>query len=285
MMRARIGQVHGSPRLRRILVAMAALTLSSGAGAVTTIDTIVNGDHLACRQFLAMVKMAGIPEMSDAQLCDFRFARLPPSKLEHFTALHWEPLEVTDPVALYQRMRMDNVVKGFVRSLQPPWPNLLKATGEAAADHNLGFYTTQVQLQGKGPMVTVVKMDVIRGCVQLPKYLHVMGIPFYALYKGPKLKHPLHVAPAPDGRQMLLWESKGLHIPVLMEVLPYWSSPDKLDRPVAYFNQMTMNSLVPSRLPEGTVHDVIYSYGTCQYNLWSKTEPVGTPASLKGPNP
>lgn len=264
----------------RMLVAVAALILSSVAAAGTTIKTVVAYDALACRQFLDMAKAAGIPEMSDAQLCDFRFERLSPSVAKHFAAIDWKPLKVEDPVAMYGHMWIAN--KGVHVVDGPQWSSLMNATRDAAADHNLGFYTAQVQLQGKGPVVTVLKADVVRGCSVLPQYLKDMPIPFYAVYKGPSLQHPIPFWLPPENTQMMLWKNKGLRIPVLTEVSPWWIRAVGMSY---YFNQLTLQSLIPSPLNNSMYPDTIYNYGRCDYNLTSKTKPLGTDAAIRESQP
>jgi len=87
----------------RIGVALVALMASACVGAVT-IKTELNAKPAMCAQLLHAIKAAGIPQMTDAQLCDFRFANLPPSKTEGFTFPHWLPLAVADPPAMFVRM-------------------------------------------------------------------------------------------------------------------------------------------------------------------------------------
>lgn len=276
---------RGNRGLQQALVAIAFLTLSGLAGARTTIKTIAAHDPLACRQFLDMVKAAGIPEMSDAQLCDFRFERLPPSIAKHFTAIDWKPLEVKDPVAMYRRMWVTNKINDGHNNMHFA-PDFLAAARGAAADHNLGFYTAQVRLQGKGPEVTVVKMDVLRGCTKLPAYLKNMPMPFYALYKGPLLQHPLPIyLPPYDGEQMMLWGQDGQQIPYLMHVFYKWESPIIPGRPADYSNVADMNSLVPAKVKSGIYRDTVYLYGRCAYVLRSKTLPTGATTPSKESKP
>lgn len=262
----------------RFVVAMLVLFCATTAGAATTIETSADEDPVLCGQFLEMIKAAGIPEMSDAQLCDFRFEQLPPAKTRHFASVHWDPLEVKDPAAMYYRMRMANV-SGPPSNDGPPWPNLMKALAEAVADHNIAFETTQVQLQGKGPEVTVTKMDAVRSCSQLPKYLHVMGVPYYAIYKGKALQHPLRIWIPHESWQMMLWKHKGLQIPVLLEIWPYWGPP--VPEPHDYLNIVTLDTLVPDEVATGKFRDTVSNYGTCAYDLRPKTKPTGKQAPEK----
>lgn len=266
----------------RFVVAVLALFCATSAAAATTIKTKVNEDPEMCSQFLEMIKAAGIPEMSNAQLCDFRFEQLPPAKTRHFSTVHWRPLEVKDPAAMYFRMRMANVA-GPPSNDGPPWPNLMKALAEAVADHNIAFDTTQVQLQGKGPKVTIVKMDVVRNCSLLPKYLGVMGVPYYAIHKGQALQHPLRIWIPHESWQMMLWKHKQLQIPVLLGIWPNWGPP--LPGPHDYLNILTLDTLVPDNVANGKFHDTVSNYGRCDYDLWSETEPTGTPTSDKKSQP
>lgn len=258
----------------RVLVLALALALSTSAGAVTTIKTSVYNDPLLCKQFFGMVKAAGIPEMSDAQLCDFRFARLPPSIAKRFTAIDWKPLKVKDPVAMYRSMRMANLSRPAGRA-GPPWPHLMKAAAEAAADHNLGFYTAKVKLQGKGLDVTVVKMDIVRGCSKLPPSLKTMGIPYYAIYKGATLKHPLRFWIPLESSEMVFWNGKGINMPVLLTVFPYWGPPIA-GATDTYFNEVTASTLVPDNVKSGPFRDTVSDYGVCQEDMRASTKPAGT---------
>ena len=271
---------HWTATIRiHFVVTMLVLFCATPAGAGATIRTKADGDPVLCGQFLEMINAAGIPEMSDAQLCDFRFDRLLPAKTKHFTTVHWNPLEVKDPVAMYHRMRMANV-SGLPSNDGPPWPNLMKALAEAVADHNIAFYTTQVQLQGKGSEVTVVKMDVVRNCRKLPRYMQHMGVPYYAIYKGKTLQHPLRIWIPHESWQMMLWKHKGLQIPVLLEIWPQWVG-HLSGGPHDYLNIVTLNTLVPDNASAGKFHDTVSNYGTCEYDLWSKTKPTGTQGAEK----
>ncbi|MDE2154593.1 MAG: hypothetical protein KGJ32_01675 [Xanthomonadaceae bacterium] len=280
VMRKLVAQKYDQRWLCQMVVAIVAMGLSGLAGAAgTTIKAIVGRDSLACQQFLAMVKAAGIPDMSDAQLCDFRFARLPVFKANHFTAIDWRPLEVKDPLEMYRHMRMANV-QGPPANDGPPWPDLMKAVAEAKADHNLGFRTAQVQLQGKGPEVTVVEMDVIRNCSKLPKYMLHVGVPYYAIYKNVALQHPLRFWIPHESWQMMLWSHNGLQVPVLLGLQSSWSPPIPQAKLVAYLNTVTLDTLVPNKAATGKFHDTVSNYGSCAYDLWSKTKPNGTTVSL-----
>jgi hypothetical protein len=75
-----------------------------------------------------MARAAGIPDMSNAH----------------------------NPAEMYRRMRNQE----FFCHLVNLGPELIAAA--AAADHNLDFYTMQVQLAEQGPRLTVVKMDVLQ---------------------------------------------------------------------------------------------------------------------------
>ncbi|WEN14718.1 hypothetical protein PY254_16015 [Rhodanobacter sp. AS-Z3] len=261
-----------TPRSRLIVAAMA-LLCTTAAGAAT-IKTIVANSPLLCRQFLTMVKVAGVPKMGDKQLCDFRFERLLSSKTKHFTTIDWKPLEVKDPLAMYRHMRMANV-QGPPANDGPPWPDLMNAVAEAAADHDVGFYTTQVQLQGKGPKVTVVEMDVLRNCSNLPRFMRHVGVPYFAMYKDVGLQHRLRFWIPHERSQMMLWNHNGLQMPVLLGIQPYWGAPIGGGLPHSYLNVVTLDTLVPDNMPAGEFHDTVSNYGVCAYDLWSKIKPIG----------
>lgn len=264
-----------------VFAATASIVLSSAAGAVTTIETIAAGDHTMCQQFLTMVKSARVPQMSDSQLCNFRFARLPRSITKGFTFPHWTQIQVDDPVDMYVHMLDSYVQPGS--NFKPPWPAQAKAAvRQAADDQNLVFYTTQVRMGGKGPLITAVQMDIRRECAKLPTYMKYMGVPFVAWFKDAALHHPLPTTGIPYTKELAIREERDLRIPVLLHVEPLWALPIRASLNPAYSNELSLNSLVPAPVKGDGDPDLVYSYGTCQYNLWSKTKITVTVTPSKG---
>jgi hypothetical protein len=147
---------HGRVRL---WVAVLALACTGTTGAAVSIKTVVNSDPAACGSLLAMVKAAGVLNMSDEQLCDFRFARLPPSQTKGFAFPTWTVLPVDDPPAMYFKLLNVNMAPDKVSSYGYPWPELTSAAKQAAADRNLVFSRTELPLEGKGAPLTFVQMD------------------------------------------------------------------------------------------------------------------------------
>jgi hypothetical protein len=93
----------------QVLLAVMALACTGTTGAAVSIKTVVNSDPAACGSLLAMVKAAGVLNMSDEQLCDFRFARLPSSQTKGFAFPTWTVLPVDDPPAMYFRLLHANL--------------------------------------------------------------------------------------------------------------------------------------------------------------------------------
>lgn len=154
-----------------------ALALSTSAGAVT-ITQSVNRNPELCKQFLAMVKAAGVPHMTDAQLCSFSFAKLPASETKGFAFPKWTTLPVANAESMYRKMALAN------RAAYPKYPDLPKGSsvvfaqiGAEAKRHNVTFYTatlptslwssasylTATQRKAMPPSLTFVKMW-IPGC-------------------------------------------------------------------------------------------------------------------------
>jgi hypothetical protein len=246
---------HGRVRL---LTAMVALACTGTTGAAVSIKTVVNSDPAACGSLLAMVKAAGVLNMSDEQLCDFRFARLPPSQTKGFAFPTWTVLSVDDAPAMYFRLLHANLAPDEVSNYGYPWSDQINAARQAAADNNLVFYKTELQLEGKGSPLTFVQMD-IKQCSKRP-YLKVIGFPAYAVFDQFDLKNPLPVKPSwTSDTQIFLWESR---IPVEINITNQWFRID--DRSKAM--QITMQGLARSAM-DGVFHGAIHDYPVCAFNI------------------
>lgn len=253
---------------RRVVLAIVGLLGTGLAGAVTTVQTVVNSDHQACGKLLAMVKAAGVRTMTDAQLCDFRFARLPPSMLQGFTFPHWEAMSVADPTGMYFRLRTANVApRSMAATNTSPWPSLMKSAHQAAADNNLAFYKAELQLEGKGAPLTFVLMDDVKNCSKLPSYLENMGVPYYAIFDRPDLQHSEPVFPSSESVQIALWKG---NIPIQLSIWPYWVSVS--DDDLKSMIQVTMEGLARSSI-DGPFNGAIHAYSVCAFNI-IKTKPV-----------
>lgn len=253
---------HAKTACQRARVAMgvAAMLCTGWVGAATTIQTVVDSDHLACRRLLDMVKAAGVLTMTDAQLCDFRFARLPPAMTKGFTFPRWEEISVSDPTAMYFRLRTANVVPRSPATSSSPWPSYMKAVGQAVNDNNLAFYKTDLQLEGKGASVTFVQMD-IKKCSGFPPYVKEIAAPFYAIFDHSNFQHPEPVSNAPESEQVALWKN---HIPIQLSIWPYWSSLSA-DDPTSLI-QVTMEGLARSSV-DGPFYGAIHAYSVCAFNI------------------
>ena len=227
--------------------------------------TIVNSDHAACASLLAMVKAAGVPDMSDEQLCDFRFARLPASQTKGFAFPTWTEMPVADPAAMYFKLLDANLAPDKVSNYGYPWTEETKAARLAAADHNLVFSKTELPLDGKGDPLTFVQMDVQR-CSTLP-YMKNIRLPYYAVFDRTDLQHSKPVKMSVDPSQIVLWKS---HIPVEISLWNSWGwNRFALDPPMIV---VTLQGLVQAS-PDGQFAGDIYSYQVCQFDIFNTAKP------------
>ncbi|WP_153242655.1 hypothetical protein [Frateuria defendens] len=209
-------------------VAVAAWLCTASAGAVT-IKTVVNADSSMCGQLLKMVEVAGVPQMTDEQLCDFRFARLPPSMTEGFTFPQWKELAVADAPGMYVQMITANRAPHAPYGL-PDLSSRREAVNQAMHEHNLAFYKTilpvsEFKFDYKTSSVTTVsKRDLtfvsmdIRHCSKLP-YKDLIAFPFYAAFAGTDLKNPVPTDSIMSGDQMAWWRGNRL---VRINVSYHW---------------------------------------------------------------
>lgn len=184
----------------RLGSALAAMTASIAVGAVT-IKTEINAQPAMCGQLLHMIKAAEIPQMTNAQLCDFRFATLPPSTIKGFTFPHWRPLAVTDAPAMFMQMIKGNRAPDSV-ARQPDLSALHNAAIQAAQDHNLAFYTATLPMGARN--ITFVMMDIQR-CSKLP-YMSVLDHPFYATYEQGDLRVPVPTDVNTGSDELAFWD-------------------------------------------------------------------------------
>lgn len=100
-----------SPRQCRLLlncaVSAGVMLISLTAGAAT-IREIVNSNAKLCKQFVGVLKAAGVPNMTNSQLCKFHFDHLPAAMTKGFTFPQWTKLAVADPLVMYKRMVLAN---------------------------------------------------------------------------------------------------------------------------------------------------------------------------------
>jgi hypothetical protein len=215
------------PKMRaRLGLAMLALLCTTSVGAAT-IKTVVNADPPMCAQLLQMVKDARVPEMTDAQLCDFRFSRLPTSMTRGFTFPRWQEMAVADGSAMYLRMIAANRPPHSVATL-PNYVLAKNAAEQAVRDKNLAFYTATVAVSGlaldKTTMVsrpvntrdlTFVSME-LRRCSKLQD---VLPSPFYAFFEHSDLRTPISTSVYMAGDQIAEWKGKIL---VRLNVSYHW---------------------------------------------------------------
>ncbi|WP_199100681.1 hypothetical protein [Dyella sp. ASV21] len=211
----------------RVLAGLIAWAFSVGVGAAT-IKTVVNEKPPLCGQLLDMIKAAGIPQMTNEQLCDFRFAQLPPSKTQGFTFPSWHEVAVADPASMYLKLIVAN------RPPHAPYglPDLSKhreAANQAVRDHNLAFYMTTLSVSeltddvNTSPTMTVSRRNLtfilmdIRHCSRLP-YMGILDHPYHAAFESSDLQTPVPTG-AISGMQIALWKNE---FPVRIIVNDRW---------------------------------------------------------------
>lgn len=216
------------------IVLMLAMSWSLTAGAVT-ITRSVNRNPELCRQFLAMVKVAGVPHMTDAQLCDFSFAKLPASKTAGFTFPTWKELPVANTQDMYIKMVLAN------RAAYPKGPRLTRNFDSVLASlrneiqhHNVTFYTTTLpislwssapslntaQRKAMPPSLTLVEMRV-PDCSR--SSTNFVGGRSYAFFIKPELTASIPQLSLYDGTEIAVWKDRhGEEWPVSIEVSYFW---------------------------------------------------------------
>lgn len=225
-------------RCRRLLmhgiVLVVVVSWSLGAGAVT-ITRSVNRSPELCRQFLAMVKAADVPHMTDAQLCTFSFAKLPASKAKGFTFLKWKVLPVANAKDMYIKMVLAN------RSAYPKGPRFTRNFDSVLASlrneiqhHNVTFYTTTLpislwssapslkaaQRKAMPPSLTLVEMQ-IPDCSK--SKTNFVGGRSYAFFTKPDLTASVPQLSRYDGSEIALWKDPhGKEWPVSIEMSWFW---------------------------------------------------------------
>lgn len=138
---------------RRRLLAQSALLIgtmvwSLEAGAVT-IREVLNSSPKLCDQFVSILKTAGVPYMTDTQLCQFQFDQLPASTTKEFTFPRWTKLSVSDPAEMFKRIVLarwsvswansatpEQFFGNYIQGLNQSYQLVLRAANERA----LNFY-------------------------------------------------------------------------------------------------------------------------------------------------
>lgn len=251
----------------RAIVAAATLLFTGLAGAATTIKVDFNSDPATCGALLAMVKAAGVLNMSNEQLCDFRLARLPPSQTKGFAFPTWTAMSVADPAAMHFRLLNANLAPDKVSTYGYPWPDLISGAKQAAADHNLVFHKAALQLEGKGAPLTFVQMDIKR-CSKLPYMKHV-GFPYYAVFDQPDLKKPdaVKMGGGTQGTEIALWKGR---IPVEITIWDHWIWNKFV--PLPPMIQIVLQGLARSSV-DGPFEGAVHSYSVCAFSIFDSDKP------------
>lgn len=137
--------------LIRGIALLGAMSWSLAAG-VVTIREVVNSNPQLCHQFVDILKTAGVPQMTDAQLCKFHFDQLPASVTKGFTFPQWTELKVTDPLKMYKQMVLANWPSNIALGAPPEaffagfqgWYQTYKLFQQAVHEHAVDFYAATV---------------------------------------------------------------------------------------------------------------------------------------------
>lgn len=208
-----------SKRLTRMLAGAFAFSFVAVAGA-TTMKTVIAFDKKECDVFRKMIVEADVAHLTDKQLCDFRFARLPSSKTAGFTFPHWSQLKVDDPVEVFRKSSEGNMRPNRPVELGYPRPDIIESATIAAGAGNLGFYTTDVQLERKGPTMTLLSADFI-SC-PASDFDDEMGLPALWVFRDRELLRQEPMSPSSlttDGAQVAL---RGGTVPVTLTIFDRW---------------------------------------------------------------
>jgi hypothetical protein len=103
-----------------------AFAFATAAGAVT-MHSVIDFDKRECDVFKKMIIEADVAHLTDKQLCDFRFARLPSSKTAGFTFPNWTGLKVDDPVEVFRKASEGNMRPGRPEELGYPRPDIIES--------------------------------------------------------------------------------------------------------------------------------------------------------------
>ncbi|GGA41133.1 hypothetical protein GCM10010981_32920 [Dyella nitratireducens] len=178
-----------------------------------------------CGEFLQMVKEAGVPQMTDDQLCNFRFTKLPPSKTKEFTFPDWKKVAVADPSSTYLTMMKANRGEHSVANLPLNLSDQIKAVADASSDKNLAFYTGSMTFEGRA--ISFMYMDTLR-CSKKPYMANYPPIKYRAAYEGADLKKTIPSEFGGSG-ELAIWKNTN---PVILDSFDRWVAALPGDRPV-----------------------------------------------------
>lgn len=210
----------------RVLIASTSLLLTASVGAATA---VVNSDQRMCGALLGLVNDAGIVKMSDAELCNLKFASIPAAKSHGFTFPKWSHLSVADAPAMYVNMISANRSSHSV-AYKPDFALAKRLAQQGAEDKNLDFFTATVPvgewtLEGSSVMpryahirdLTFVSMELQR-CTKLRD---IIPSPYYASFEKADLKTSIPASIDTSGSEITFWGGK----PYLISVSYRWTTP------------------------------------------------------------
>lgn len=203
------------------------MSWSTAAGA-GTIREIVNSNPQLCHQIVDILKTAGVPSMTDAQLCKFHFDQLPASMTKGFAFPQWTELNAADPLETYKQMVLANwptnqalgaPPQAFFRLLRGVYQNY-EVLRRATDEHAIHFYTATVPARPWSG----VSSEQSHMLKQLPANFHFVKMeldfchnksfdfgPVYAVSYRPDLKQPVDAVDLDNG-VITLWHGSMLQI-------------------------------------------------------------------------
>jgi hypothetical protein len=238
-----------------------ALASTATAGTVT-LKTVNAFDKPACAALRKIVISAGVAQMTRKDLCDFRFARLDPSKTDGFVFPEWTELAVADPVAQFRAMSLGNNPPGETY-LGSPRPDILESVSINSRSKNLAFYTTRVQIEGKGDEETLLMAD-IKSC-HGGEINNDMGAPAVFAFNDRALTKQEPMQPASfalGGAQVALWKG---HIPIALTISSDWTKIG------SWGESLVVGMVGWNRASDDAGPEYINAYTVCTFTLQRRT--------------
>jgi hypothetical protein len=246
-------------RFLRSLGWSALITVSTATAGTVTLRTVDESDKDACEALRNMVVAADMAHMTDEELCDFRFSRLPPAKTIGFTFPDWKRLSVADPVETFRKAIVDDMRPGK-KKLGYATSAMLESVSINSGAGNLSFYTSEVKISGEGSDTTLLLAD-ISSC-RNGDVNNEMGAPAVFAFRDRERTSQEPMSPsswATGGAQVALWKG---NIPIRLTNSTSWTK--RMPRPGSILSVSLMGWY--RRTDEGTP-EYIYAYPVCSIAL------------------
>ena len=232
----RLPRASGSGMCRpgkRVAAVIGGILFSLAAGAVNIRENVNSRPEL-CRQFADIIKASGVSNMTDAQLCHFRFDQLPAVAAAGFTFPTWKPLKVSDPLVMYKRMVLANWGADWADSATPQqfFGNYIQGLYQgyeeatlATREHAVSFYTATLPTSkwfGHASQPETLKrvsmnFHLLQMRINFCADKKLRSAPYYAVSYKPDLNNPFD-STALDGSTIALWHGDLL----LIDAGPTW---------------------------------------------------------------